>query len=165
MSIFQQNFRFFQMLVCIPWSSRIFLEGLEHLKSKPRGSYTTPKYQKAISLMETISFSSNKKFLPTNKMAPVWAKITTARELLFEKEQTPALRVILRNFVSLPARGRQLGAHSGRPEWILKVLEARRNLQKQKFVIFEISQKCQFLSKNFQCWVASPGHPEFFQRV
>ena len=83
-------------------------------------------------------------------MAPVWAKITTARELLFEKEQTPALRVIFRNFVSLPARGRQLGAHSGRPEWILKVLETRRSLQKQKFVIFEIPKRSRFVRQIFR---------------
>ena len=57
--VFEQRF---PMLGCMPWPSRIFPESREHLKSKPRGSYTTPKYQKAISLIETISFSSNKKF-------------------------------------------------------------------------------------------------------
>ena len=99
------------MLVCIPWASKNFPRCLDHLKSKPLGSYTTPKYQKAISLLETISFSSNNSNL-TRKMATDLGQITTARELLFEKEELLLYKSFFEILVSLPARGPQLGAHS-----------------------------------------------------
>ena len=68
MSIFSVKISDFlsQVLVCISWASKNFPRCLDYLKSKPLGSYTTPKYQKAISLLETISFSSNNSN-PTNE--------------------------------------------------------------------------------------------------
>ena len=156
------------MLVRIPWSSRVFPEGPENLKSKPRGSYTTPKDQKAISLMETISFSSNKKFLPMNKMVPVRAKIATAHELLFEKEQTPALRVILRHFCE-SSRSR---APVGRPLGETRVdFEGARSQEKPPEVeichFWNFQKKSIFSTKFslFQMLVCIPWSSRIFWRV